>query len=1452
MSENIDIKIREDGSRVVSRSLDGIAAKAEVVEKSVKSMNKTLDDSAKSGTSLDRLKGMINDIDSFNSTMVDRFGKNLTQYRTTLMKHFDMVSNQAKASAANIKKQMEVLTATPQGIGELNDFYRQQGEAHIAAIVKEMAAAEAVENASYDRRLAAALKNIAAREKFEQSYTSFWATELAARDALEQKSIVASVRNLTVSEEAEQKSSADRLKTTLTTLKAKESAENAYTAMFAGLLKAREDMEQASIIASVKNLKAIEIADEKSNASRLKNALDAIKARQTAEEAYTAFWIIELKKRDAAQAASNLKSAQQRSNMQTMNVERLDRTIIAPQNNQSALYAKDDISRNVGGKSSLQLAEMQAMQRQMAMMSLMLPMIEREISLGKEVELTDKRQIENKKLLTKGNQDLAESSSKAANNQHIWNNAGKEGHAVARGLSGSLGTLWLTYGSLAPLLAGAAIGSAFVGVAKAGSEMAYQLAFVKALGNESTEAIGKLNDQAVKLSREGAYGPKEIASGYRILAQAGKDAAESLKIMPDVLNLATTGELSMEQAGIAVVGTLNAFDLGIEKSAHVSDLFAKAAAVSQSSVQDLTQAMRYASTVGTQYKQNVEETMAALALLAKVNITGTSAGTSYRNMLKELFTPTQAVAKELDKLGISMQKTVEQADGSKIQKVKSFVEIINELRKKMDKLDEPSQMLLKGFLGGERGSKEMVAMLELTEKEWTDFYERIGIKSEGFAKKVADDINNTAKNEWKQALNTLEAEFTQAFKAMEPEFIAFAQQLKTIFQSEEFKTTIKSIAETVLSIGKVFLDLAPILYDLAKAWLVLKAAQLGAAAASGLAAVATSAQALAGGMLAASGAIGPVARGVTMLTPLLSAMGGPLTIILGLLAAGAAAWFLWGKEAETASGKAIKSTEARLKQLKESAKFGEGELGDARKELDARETRLSHMVAAGQGGDNLKEARKALEIQQQLVDVLEQREYAAINAVKAETPKTVTPPRTGTETWKPPVTTTGGAGPSGRLNKDDDALAKLKARLEVSKQEYEQIQLYGQARFELNEGQKKALEIQEKMTALEKMSTAELLEKGIKGRAAQLQSFKEQLVVATELGEQLKKNALARVDTSLQEESRLVRLLPEKRDEENKFLVFRNQLLKEGIPLEQIDLDKLREKVAAQAELNRLMAIRDNVVSNSAGETLKNTNRDIAGIQEAGNIPGITEQDKNAATMGKMSALGLDMSQTQEFISAQEQQFMLLRAQTDAYYQAGLIGEETYRMAKAQIQLKYEQIELSQASQFFNGLAGLANSGNRKLAAVGKAAAVTEATIQGYVQVSKALASSPPPMNYALAAAAAVSAAMQVSKIMSVNTAFATGGSFMVGGSGGVDSQNVAFRASPGEKVTVSTPTQVRKGDELNKGSEGQNSKPINQRIINIIDPAMLSDYLSTPEGEQVLVNTIRRNSSSIGQALNG
>lgn len=1446
--ENIDIKIREDGSRVVSRSMDSIADKAERAEKSVKELNRAIDNSAKSGTSLERLKGMIHQIDSFNSTMVDRFGRNLTQYRSTLMKHFEMVSREAKASAASLKSQMEALTASPIGMSEMLADYRArevQDKKALDDAVSNLRALEQAEVASSAKRLAVITANIAERQKYEEGYTAWWAKEIAARERLEQQGIVDAVRNLKMQEEADSKSAQQRLKYASQAIADRTKREQDYTSWWGRELRQREEAEKASINAAVQNLNAMEQAEKQSNATRLESALAGIKSRKAAEEAYTGWWASELKKRDALVAANNLKSAQQRSGMQAFNSERMTRDLIREPNSQSALYAKDDIGAT-NRKTALQLAEFQATQRQMAMMQLLLPMIEREVALGKESETVVKAKSTASANLASNNHKLVESSNAAAHSQDYWNRSAKEGHALARGLSGSIGALWLTYGSLAPLAAGAAIGSTFMNAAKAGAEFSYQFEFVKQLGNESTESIKALSDQALQLATQTQFRPTEIANGYRILAQAGLDAKQSLQAMPDVLNLATAGELKLEQAGLAVVGTLNAFKLGMEQSGKVSDLFAKASAVSQSSVEDLTQSMRYASTTSTMYKQSVEDTMTALALLAKVNIVSTSAGTAYRNMLKEIYTPTKKAEQAWRQLGISLEKTGK--DGQK--EVKTFVEIMYELKKVMGDYSQLGQLNIVGDLFGERGSKEAAEMLAITLEDWNKFKDEIS-NSKGFAGKVTKGLNEEALGSWKIALNTLQVTLVEAFDKMEPEFVKLAKAFQTAFQSEEFKSTVDTILNLTLALGNAFLDFMPVLYQLAKAWLVLKAAQLGALVASGVAVLTTAMQGLAGGMLAASGAMGPVARGATTLGPLLAALGGPLTVILSLLAAGAAAWLLWGRNAETASGKAIKATETRLAELKKEAKFGEGELGAARAELETRENRLSNMVAARQSGKNLEEARQALALQQELVDTLERREQAALKAVKAEIP-VVTPPKPGKplKDWVPLGSgPKGDDGPKGRLSRDDDALAKLKARLETSKQEYDLIQKYGQAQFQLNEGQTKALEIQEKLVALEKMNTAELKEKGIANRNAQLASLKDQLTVANQLGEQLKKNEFAKVDAKIDQEVALTKMLPFEREKENKYIQFRNELLGKGVILDEAQAQSLRDKVAAQLELNRVTQARDQFLANSDSQTNKNFGDQLGGLQQAQQSPDWTQNDTNKSAMGMLGGMGIDTTGMQAQMQSQLALIQTYYAQLSMLRQNDLISEQDYSNAKVQLGQRENELKTQNMRNFFSGLAGLQSSNVKELAAIGKAAAITQAIMNTYEGATKALAQGGI-YGAAMAAVVVAQGMAQVAAIRSQQTqGFMTGGNFTVGGTGGADSQMVAFRATPGEQVQVSTPTQVRKGTAA-QGQGGQGAAQptvVTPKIINVLDPAIVGDYLGTDEGEQLIMNVVQRNQRALG-----
>jgi hypothetical protein len=88
-------------------------------------------------------------------------------------------------------------------------------------------------------------------------------------------------------------------------------------------------------------------------------------------------------------------------------------------------------------------------------------------------------------------------------------------------------------------------------------------------------------------------------------------------------------------------------------------------------------------------------------------------------------------------------------------------------------------------------------------------------------------------------------------------------------------------------------------------------------------------------------------------------------------------------------------------------------------------------------------------------------------------------------------------------------------------------------------------------------------------------------------------------------------------------------------------------------------------------------------------------------------------------------------------------------------------------SQTFGNISVLSESSNKELAAIGKAAAIAQATIDGIVAVQKALAAAPPPLNFALAGAVGIASAANVAKIAGIG--FAQGGY-----TGDIDRQKVA------------------------------------------------------------------------------
>lgn len=151
-----------------------------------------------------------------------------------------------------------------------------------------------------------------------------------------------------------------------------------------------------------------------------------------------------------------------------------------------------------------------------------------------------------------------------------------------------------------------------------------------------------------------------------------------------------------------------------------------------------------------------------------------------------------------------------------------------------------------------------------------------------------------------------------------------------------------------------------------------------------------------------------------------------------------------------------------------------------------------------------------------------------------------------------------------------------------------------------------------------------------------------------------------------------------------------------------------------------------------------------------------------------------------------------------------IIAEEQLKNKRAQDSIfffrKFEdqsnKERISNLQSTFSTIATLSDSGNRTLAAIGKAAAISNATIDGFVAVNKALASAPPPVNYALAAAVGAATAANVAKIAGVK--FQDGG--IVGATRGPDNQIAAIRT--GEMV-LNADQQKNLFDMINSGSTG-------------------------------------------------
>jgi hypothetical protein len=187
----------------------------------------------------------------------------------------------------------------------------------------------------------------------------------------------------------------------------------------------------------------------------------------------------------------------------------------------------------------------------------------------------------------------------------------------------------------------------------------------------------------------------------------------------------------------------------------------------------------------------------------------------------------------------------------------------------------------------------------------------------------------------------------------------------------------------------------------------------------------------------------------------------------------------------------------------------------------------------------------------------------------------------------------------------------------------------------------------------------------------------------------------------------------------------------------------------------------------------------------------------------RMALLLENQTLEQEMLQAARDQNLITEQEfNDA--KTALVRKQALESKKiADDQRKFEEetnkLRTQNLASTLSTISSLASSGSKELAAIGKAAAISTATIDGIAAVQKALASAPPPFNFALAAAVGAATAANVAKIAGVGL---NKGGTLAGGGANVD--RIPASLTPGETVVDRSTTDKLKAF-LDSGGQAQN-----------------------------------------------
>lgn len=324
--------------------------------------------------------------------------------------------------------------------------------------------------------------------------------------------------------------------------------------------------------------------------------------------------------------------------------------------------------------------------------------------------------------------------------------------------------------------------------------MGYSVEELNTQGSEAQQTFERLRDFAQEMGASTAFSASEAADALNYMALAGYTADQSMEMLPNVLNLAAAGGMDLARASDMITDSQTALGLTFKETNTLVDQMAKTASKSNTSVEQLGDAILTIGPTARQMAGGTTMLNTALGILADNGIKGSEAGTHLRNIVLSLTNPTDKAADALNQLGVEVY------DSS--GKMRSMEDIFGDMQTAMSGMDDEAKGLMTNAIFNKTDLASVNALLGTQADRWDELGAAIE-DSAGAAQDMAD-----------VQLDNLQGDVTIAKSAFEGLQIAVSDKVTPAlrkfvqFGSQGFSDLTKAIKEEGLSGAiSVFTDL---------------------------------------------------------------------------------------------------------------------------------------------------------------------------------------------------------------------------------------------------------------------------------------------------------------------------------------------------------------------------------------------------------------------------------------------------------------------------------------------------------------------------------------------------------------------------------------------------------------------------------------------------------------------